>query len=894
MKTATPIRREDYEPPSHTLSALVLEFDLDLDQTLVTAEFSFWPNPAGPSKDLTLAGEDLQLVGAWLDGRPMTQGVTAGQYALSEEGFRLRGVPQGRLRLQTRISPSANTQLMGLYASQGGLYTQCESEGFRRICFFQDRPDTLAVYTVSLRAPSGQFSAMLSNGNLVSDSTLDGVRTCVWHDPFPKPSYLFALVAANLSCIEESLQSRSGKTKRLQVYTRADDRPRAGFAMQSLKRAIQWDERRYGLELDLDQFMIVAVPDFNSGAMENKGLNLFNTRFVLADAQTATDRDYELIEAVTGHEYFHNWTGNRITCRDWFQLTLKEGLTVFRDQEFSADMLAEGLSKHQAASARAVKRIDDVRTLRAHQFPEDAGPMAHPIRPSQYQEIRNFYTATVYEKGAEVIRLLQTLFGPDGFRGGMDLYVARHDGKAATCEDFVSAILDANGASHLFPIFMRWYDTLGTPSLHVEDAWDAQTGHYSITLRQALDPRSSQKDPLIIPVGFGLLANSPAPIKESVPSLLLLEHFEQTFTFHLPSQIHQGAPVPSLLRDFSAPVSLHYDYTEEQLSALAQCDSDPFQRWEACQRLMLSFLIPQSNHTRPDATTLDTLAAVLRDSSLSDAFKAQALTLPPETVVAEAWAAQGLRIDPLAIHSGHLSLRRLLASHLEEDLRSLDAELDLPASPYQFDSMGAGWRALRHLAQSLLNLIETSRERADLLLERFERADNMTTRMATLQGLVALGGPASEQALKEFAQQFERNPLAMDKWFSVQVVAERIGDDHCLETLGVVEHLLADDRYDAHNPNRVRAVLGAFFMQASAGLHREDGHGYALWARELASLDQRNGQLAARLARSLDRWSCFEPTRRDQMRGAIERLAAGPTLSRDLAEVCERFLTTAA
>ncbi|MEY2775928.1 MAG: hypothetical protein RLY30_26 [Pseudomonadota bacterium] len=896
MRDHSPVsltRRTDYAPTSHSLSEVFLDFQLDLNRTVVTAQFQIRPRAGSEDAALTLAGDELELIQVRLNGETLPPG----RYESSSSALTITGPVSGTLEVQTAIYPNKNTELMGLYASRGGLYTQCESEGFRRITYFLDRPDILATYQVRLRAPKGSFPVMLSNGNLVRETEVDGMQVSEWHDPFPKPSYLFALVAANLVSISRTVTDTSGAPKLLEVYTLPQDQPKAHFALDCLERALHWDEERFGLGLDLERFMIVAVPDFNSGAMENKGLNLFNTKFVLADPDTATDLDHELIEAVIGHEYFHNWTGNRITCRDWFQLTLKEGLTVFRDQEFSADMRAQGLTPEQARSSRAVKRIDDVRVLRAQQFPEDAGPMAHPIRPAQYQEIRNFYTATVYEKGAEVIRLLQTVLGVTGFRKGMDLYFARHDGSAAVCEDFVQSILDANQVSSWFQPFMRWYSTLGTPRVGFQSDWDSETGTYSVTLTQTLDTRNTdQQQPLFIPVCFGLIGQDGVEWTDPpIPELILLSDFSTQLEIVLPERRHQPRPVASVLRGFSAPVMLTTDQSPDDLKLLAQFDSDPFNRWDAAQRLIMEALLPTTDShqrvERQDAVVY-ALRATLQNQQTSPAFQALAIRLPSQAVVAEAWAAQSLPIDPLAIHQLWEQLQSRIATDLRPDLVSLDEALDSARVPYRADSVASGQRAIRHLAQTLLTQLEPTESRAEALFKRYLHADNITSRMACLSLLVRIPGPSSRAAFAHFAERFGDNPLAMDKWFAVQASAIPFDDLHAEQTLGRVRSLLADPRFDWGNPNRVRSVLASYFMQAGAGFHRADGQGYGLWAETLAKIDAANSALAARLARSLDRWQSYEPTRQAAMRAAIESLQAESGLSKDMAEVCSKFLET--
>lgn len=888
-------RRTDYAPSTHAITSVWLDFQLDLSRTIVSGRFELHPRAGSEQAPLSLAGDGLELLDLRLNGEVLP----LERYQVSAEGLTISGPVSGTLELQTAIYPSKNTELMGLYASRGGLYTQCESEGFRRIIYFLDRPDVLATYRVQLRAPRDCFRAMLSNGNLVRECEEDGMRVCEWHDPFPKPSYLFALVAADLVSIDRTVRDANGADKLLQVYTLPHDQPKAHFAMDCLERALHWDERRFGLSLDLERFMVVAVPDFNSGAMENKGLNLFNTKFVLADPDTATDLDHELIEAVIGHEYFHNWTGNRITCRDWFQLTLKEGLTVFRDQEFSADMRAQDLTPDQARSSRAVKRIEDVRTLRAQQFPEDAGPMAHPIRPAQYQEIRNFYTATVYEKGAEIIRLLQTMLGPNGFRSGMDLYFARHDGSAAVCEDFVQAILDANQVSSWFHPFMRWYSTLGTPRLEFRSDWDRETGVYTLTLTQSIDPRNAEQlDPLFIPVGFGLIGQDGQEwLDDPIPELILLSEASTRLEMVLPGRRHQPKPVASVLRGFSAPVLLKADQTPEELQFLAQFDTDPFNRWDAAQRLILEALLPTDDdqlRRTQQRGVVDVLRSVLQDQGASNPFRALVVRLPSEAVVAEAWASREIPVDPLAIHGLIQQLEMQIARELASEFTALDEALDQalegPQEAYRAEPVQSGLRAIRHLAQAFVTRLSPSESRAERLLARYLRADNITSRMSCVSLLARLPGPAADSALAHFAQGFGDNPLAMDKWFAAQAAAVPYGDQRAESTLVRVRALLEDRRFDWANPNRVRAVLASFFMQSGAGFHRADGEGYALWTQTLAKIDAANSSLAARLARSLDRWQSYEPGRREAMRRAIETLQAQPGLSKDTGEVCSRFL----
>ncbi len=884
------IYRSDYTPPTHRISSVTLDFTLDTEATRVLSEFTF--ERIGEQSDLLLAGDELNLVGVWLNGRRLLET----EIDVSPQHLHIAKLPdRGELRIETRLNPSANTGLMGLYASRGGLFTQCESEGFRRITYFLDRPDVMATYRVVMRGLKSQFPVMLSNGNLLSEKDLgDGRHEVHWHDPFPKPSYLFALVAAKLDCIEEQIVTRSGRKALLQVYTRAEDIAQTGFALASLKRAIFWDEQRYGLELDLERFMIVAVPDFNSGAMENKGLNLFNTKYVLADPQTATDQDYDGIESVVAHEYFHNWTGNRITCRDWFQLTLKEGLTVFRDSEFSSDMAAQGLASAAAESARAVRRIDSVRVLRSAQFPEDSGPMAHPIRPDRYQEIRNFYTATIYEKGAEVIRMLQTLLGIGGFRKGMDLYFQRHDGQAVTCEEFVAAMFDANSPiapradaqSRAYATqFMRWYDTSGTPHVSVVDgveSGEAGRWRYTLTFSQQLSDKSPQQSPLMIPIALGLVGSNGQDVPlsdvrlegdaELHGNVMLLKGFSASL-----SMACKDKPVPSLLRGFSAPVSLEYAYTTEQLLHLLTHDQDAFNRWEAGQRLMLSAM------RRSDALDAPEMIAALQriasDARLDHGYKALLLTLPSELYVSE----QVSVIDPAAIRAARNRVRAAIATGLRDSMVSLDCALrDAAPHSYSPDPASSARRSLANLVQHYLALIGVLS--ADELLERFSAVTNMTDRMALLTTFVELGAPQSQDALDQYFHQFQDHDLALDKWFAVQVT---IPDANAL---ACVRQLMQHPKFDVTNPNRVRSVFGAFFNQNLPGFHRQDGAAYELWADAVITTDRRNSQLASRMARALDRWSRFEPQRRTVMQAALTRVASEKRLSPDVREVVDKAL----
>ncbi|MDB5744825.1 MAG: aminopeptidase, partial [Polaromonas sp.] len=797
----------------------------------------------------------------------------------------------------TALHPDTNTSLMGLYVSNGNFFTQCEAEGFRKITFFPDRPDVMAKYTVMLRADKEKYPVLLSNGNLIEQGDLgDGRHYALWEDPFKKPSYLFALVAGNLVCQEENFTLQSGREVLLQVWVEHGNLDKTQHAMESLKNSIRWDEMRFGLELDLDRFMIVAVGDFNMGAMENKGLNIFNTKYVLANQATATDIDFSNIESVVGHEYFHNWTGNRVTCRDWFQLSLKEGLTVFRDQEFSQDLCLD-------ASARAVKRIEDVRVLRTAQFPEDAGPMAHPVRPDSYIEISNFYTVTIYEKGAEVVRMMQTLVGRDGFAKGMLLYFERHDGHAVTCDDFAQAIADANPASdlaRLLPQFKRWYSQAGTPRVQAQGAYDAATRSYTLTLAQSCTPTSGQpvKQPFVIPVALGLLGAGGQDLPLQLagepaahgPRTVVLTEASETFTF-----VNIDAePVPSILRGFTAPVVLEFAYTDAQLLHLLAHDSDPFNRWEAGQRLAVNSAVFAIKSIANNADT--TCASVLNDAylgamrevlhhpTLDSAFKELVLTLPSETYLAEQLDV----VDPQHIHTVREAMRRQLATALQTDWEAVYAA-NHDTGAYTPDPVSSGRRALAGMALTHLCLAARASGTAvwpGKALQRFKDAGNMTDRFNALAALVSSSHPLAAQALALFHAMFKGEALVIDKWFSLQASAPDRGGN----VLPSVRLLMKHPDFSVKNPNRARSVIGTLCQGNPAAFHRLDGAGYLFWSERVIELDAINPQVAARLARALDRWSKLAEPYRSNARQAIARVAARGDLSKDTHEVVTRAL----
>ena len=891
---AAAVRREDYTAPAFWIDTVDLTFDLEPTKTRVLSKMRLRRNPDVAVQPLRLDGEELNLARVLVNG-----GGTS--FKMDGNVLVLENLPEGNdafdLEIFTTCNPEKNTQLMGLYVSQGTFFTQCEAEGFRRITYFLDRPDVMASYTVTLRANKAQYPVLLSNGNLVEQGDLeDGRHFAKWVDPHKKPCYLFALVAGKLVAREQRIRSRSGQDHLLQVFVRPGDLDKTEHAMNSLMASVAWDEARFGLPLDLERFMIVATSDFNMGAMENKGLNIFNTKFVLANPATATDVDYGNIESVVGHEYFHNWTGNRITCRDWFQLSLKEGLTVFRDQEFSQDMAHE-------ASARAVKRIEDVRVLRTAQFAEDAGPMAHPVRPDQYVEINNFYTVTIYEKGAEVVRMMQTLTSRDGFAKGMKLYFERHDGKAVTCDDFAEAIADANPgtalAQHL-PQFKRWYSQAGTPRLQARGQYNAAERSYTLTLSQSCPatPEQAVKEPFVIPVTLGLLnADGRAlPLQlagsndSAEQTTLVLTEASASWTFvNLDSE-----PVPSLLRGFSAPVLLDDGLSTDALMSLLAHDSDAFNRWEAGQRLMLQAAL-QALRTPADASSnqplptalVEALRTVLRHPQLDAAFKELALTLPSEAYMAD----QLESVDPQRVHTVREAMRQQLALALHADWQwALDTYRSIGA--YQPDALSSGRRALSGLAMTMLCIAaQTHGDDVSVgkVYQQFKDASNMTDRFNALSALVISGHALAQPALERFHALFKDEALVIDKWFALQAGAPDRGGD----VLPKVRQLMQHPDFNLRNPNRARSLIFSYCSANLAAFHRQDAAGYVYWSEQVLALDAINPQVAARLARAMDRWARLEQPYRDAAKVAIERVAARADLSNDVREVISRALASA-
>jgi len=879
------VRREDYLAPAYWIRTADLTFDLDAAKTIVSSKLAIERNSALPVQPLRLHGEDLNLLRVLVDGQSVSFRHEDGQLVIDAPA-----ADAFTLEIRNTISPEKNTQLSGLYASGSGLFTQCEAEGFRRITYFLDRPDVMAVYTVTLRGDPKKYPVLLSNGNLVEQGALDGGKHFAkWHDPFPKPSYLFAVVAADLVAREQWVRTRSGKEHLLQVYVTRGDLDKTEHAMNSLIASIVWDEARFKLPLDLERFMIVAVPDFNMGAMENKGLNLFNTKYVLATAATATDNDFDGIESVVAHEYFHNWTGNRITCRDWFQLSLKEGLTVFRDQEFSMDMAG-------SPSARAVRRIGDVRGLREVQFPEDAGPMAHPVRPDSYQAIDNFYTATVYEKGAEVVRMMNTLVGREGFAAGMSLYFERHDGSAVTCDEFAQAMADANPGSALatnLDLFKRWYAQAGTPRLTARGQWDADSQRYTLDLTQQGTPTPGQPDkqPYLLPVTVGLVARDgrQVPLQlegdastASTSRVLVMTEATQRFVF---TGVETDV-VPSLLRGFSAPVHLDDGLSDADLLVLLSHDSDAFNRWEAGQRLATSRVkaaLAAGGAVQLDDAFVDAMRGVLRDPSLDPAFKELVLTFPSERYLGEQLEA----LDPQALHAVRESMKVQMAARLHADWLWAFEEHQVRAG-YKPDATQSGQRALANMALAMLTLHAVQNNDPvwpGRAFQRFKDAGNMTDRLGALEALVNAQSELAGPALARFEELFRGDALVMDKWFMLQARAsEKDG-----RVFNRIKQLLAHPDFSMHNPNRARALLSSMVLNPAA-FHRRDASGYVLWADRTIEMDAINPQVASRLARALDRWRNLAEPYRSAAREAIGRVAAKADLSDDTREIVTRAL----
>ncbi len=865
--SATPqaIHLKDYTPPNCRIDAVDLRFELDETATTVRNTLAITMLADGP---LFLHGQQLELLAIALDDVPLGES----EYSLDANGLTLHRPPQRfTLTLTSRIHPAANTALEGLYVSSGNFCTQCEAEGFRKITWYPDRPDVMAVFTTTLVADAKRYPVLLANGNPIARETLaDGRHSVTWHDPFPKPCYLFALVAGDLAKVEDRYTTASGREVKLEIYVQHGNEDKTAHAMASLQRAMRWDEQRYGREYDLDIYMIVAVDDFNMGAMENKGLNIFNSRFVLARPDTATDTDYYHIESVIAHEYFHNWSGNRVTCRDWFQLSLKEGFTVFRDQQFSAD--------HHSP---AVVRINEVRGLRSLQFTEDAGPMAHPVRPDSYVEINNFYTMTVYEKGAEVIRMLHTLLGEEGFRRGSDEYFRRHDGQAVTCEDFIAAMAAVTPSplgdgGNTLSGFMGWYHQAGTPQLSLRREYDEATATLTLHFTQHTPPTPGQPDkqPVWVPIRLALLD------RDSGATLLpeqvcLLDQGAQDFHFeNLPANA-----VPSLLRGFSAPVKLEHDLSDEELAALMAHDDDPFARWEAGQQLMLRVLLAQYREGRNEAELPPHLATafarLLTDEASDPALRAEAMTLPALDYVGEFIE----QLDPLRLHALHLGLQQALAQTQHAAL--LAGYQTHQDAHYRADATAVARRQFKNQCLHYLALLP---EGGELAAEQYKTADNMTDSLAALAALSRNRHPQAIDALADFEQRWQSDRLVMDKWFALQA---SVPDQACFAE---VQSLLRHPDFQLTNPNRVRAVIGSFAMRNPVGFHQADGAAYAWLAERIIQLDGLNPQIAARLLTPLTQWQRYDATRQQAMRAALQSVLDSGERSADVYEVASKGL----
>ncbi|MFV1992981.1 MAG: aminopeptidase N, partial [Acidiferrobacterales bacterium] len=884
MKHATPktIYLKEYTPPDYFIDAVTLTFELADHETVVHSHLKMRvsnPDSAGQCP-LVLHGEELALLTLKLDGKTLPDAA----FQVNEETLTINQVPKSfDLEITTKINPGANTSLEGLYVSNGKFYTQCEAEGFRKITYYLDRPDTMSLFTTKIIADKEKYPVLLSNGNLLDAGELDGGKHfATWQDPFRKPCYLFALVAGKLACLKDSYTTGSDREVALEIYVEDHDLDKTQHAMDSLKRAMAWDEQRFGLMYDLDIYMIVAVGDFNMGAMENKGLNIFNTAYTLARPETATDADYENIEGVIGHEYFHNWTGNRVTCRDWFQLSLKEGLTVFRDQEFSADM-----------ASRPVKRIQDVRMLRARQFPEDAGPMAHPVRPQSYVEINNFYTVTVYEKGAEVVRMYQTLLGQAGFRKGMDLYFKRHDGQAVTTDDFRAAMADANGVD--LTQFNRWYEQAGTPQLKTSGNYDAKNKTYVLTLKQRCPdtpanktPDNKNQQPFHMPVAIGLLdkAGRDIPLQlqgeetaTGTTRVLELKESEQKFQFINVAD----EPVPSILRNFSAPVELESGLTDDDLAFLAAHDSDAFNRWDAGQRLATGCLLSlisdfqQNKALIIDQRLVTAIANTLSDKRLDGALVACALTLPSENELAEKMTVA----DPDAIFAVRKFVRSSIAEVLQDEFENKYLS-SVGNEAYVFDSGHAAKRALKNTCLSYLMALDTdgkNKQFVALCYEQFSQANNMTDQMAALAFLVQRDCPERQQALDEFYKQWQHEALVVNKWLALQASAGLPG------ALDQVKALINHEAFSIKNPNNVRALIGSFAMRNAINFHAPDGAGYQFLADQVLALNDINPQVASRIVTAFSRWRKYDDNRQQRMGAQLERILAQPDLSKDVYEI---------
>ncbi len=872
---------KDYRPPDYTVETIHLTVDLQPTATRVTSKLVLRPmDGTAAGTPLVLHGEDQKLLSLTLNGKALTKddySVNAETLTVHSPGANSEGSVE--LAIESEIAPEKNKALEGLYMSNGMYCTQCEAEGFRNITYYLDRPDVLAVFTTKIIADKKTCPVLLSNGNPVGSGNLpDGRHWAEWHDPFPKPSYLFALVAGDLIAVTDTFTTMSGRTIDLRIYVEPGNEDRCGFAMESLKNSMAWDEKAYGREYDLDIFMIVAVADFNMGAMENKGLNIFNAKYILARSDTATDMDYALIEGIIGHEYFHNWTGNRITCRDWFQLSLKEGLTVFRDQQFSSDM-----------RSAPVKRIADVRNLRAGQFPEDAGPLAHPVQPKAYMEINNFYTATVYEKGAEVIRMMHTLLGAENFRKGTDLYFERHDGEAATVDDFVKSMEDASGVD--LTQFKRWYDQSGTPEIIADESYDSANKTYDITFTQnhPKTPDQQDKQNLHVPINMALLSQdgSELPLllddekSSDAPTdrVLSLTDKSQTFRFkNIPE-----TPIPSLFRGFSAPITLNGDAATRHQTAIMTFDKDPFSRWDASQQFATTLLLDLADGKEGTeariANLVEAFGNALSDNTLDPAFVALMLSLPSEGELAQASAP--VNVDGL--HAAREKVLKEIAGALHPHFQEVYQRLT-SNEPYAPDAASAGRRSLRNCALAYLSQLETS-ETDQMVASQYRGADNMTDKMAALTLLADSDDPERTAALDDFCNAWKDDPVVIDKWLRIQAIAKR---DNTLETVrSLTEHAV----FSWDRPNRVYALIGAFGFANHSQFHRADGEGYKFLEEAVVRLNKTNPQIAARIASVFESWRRYDEDRQAKARLSLERISSADNLSRNVFEIVSKTLS---
>ncbi len=861
---------KDYSVPTYRIENVQMRFQLKDNDCVVTALSTFSKNPesADASPDLFLDGIDLELLSVKMDGTPLQPP----EYQLTESGMTVVA-PSAKFTLEivTRIYPDKNSALEGLYRSSGNFCTQCEAQGFRKITFYLDRPDVLAVFTTRIEADEKSCPVLLANGNLIEEGSLaDGRHYAVWNDPFPKPCYLFALVAGDLVALKDTFVTRSGRTINLHIFVQERNQQKCDHAMSSLKKSMRWDEEVFGLEYDLETYMIVAVDDFNMGAMENKGLNVFNSKYVLASPETATDQDYLGIEGVIAHEYFHNWTGNRVTCRDWFQLSLKEGLTVFRDQEFSSDM-----------NSRPVQRVDDVRILRSHQFREDSGPMAHPVRPESYMEINNFYTVTIYNKGAEVIRMMHTLLGKEGFRKGMDLYFERHDGQAVTCDDFVAAMEDASGVD--LTQFKLWYSQAGTPQLQVTEEWSEETGVYSIIVRQSCPATKGQKDkkPFHIPIAIGLLDGDGNDIEHG-NTILPLTLAEERFEFSGLS----GKPVLSFLRGFSAPVKVGSWQSREQLSFLIEHDTDDFNRWDAAysfsEQVILEniSLLQQQKEMRLDPVYLASVKHLLNDRDGDKSLIAMALSLPEEMYLAQQMDV----VDPDNIHKAVKFVREQISLLLQEDLQAVYVE-NINDAPYSLSPQDMAQRKLKNTCLSyLLAANKPDSVEVERAVTQYKSSDNMTDMLAALAVISRCDIPEREELLQDFYETWKDDTLIIDKWLILQASAG------LPTTLERVKSLMQHPAFSMANPNKVRSLIGAFGANHVC-FHAENGEGYRFLADQILSLDSTNPQIASRLTSPFSTWKRYDSKRQELMKMQLERIAAKDGLSGGVYEMVQRTLS---